>query len=788
MSNTKISVKVPMFKKIAFGIGMLANQMFPAALGVFMVVLLAGFGFDPWMVGVLTFAPRLFDFIIDPIMGFITDNTRSRWGRRRHYVFIGALIMGISFLLMWQIFKENGVYFNFFYFLFFKLFLYLGLTIFSIPFSAMGYEMSDDFHERTQIMAIAQWIGQWSWVIVPWFWIIMYDPTWFENSEVATRTLSIWVGIPCMIFAMIPAFFITAKSTLDETSYKSISIRNIGEIFKNLIHEFKEAFKIEDFKRLCFATFFTFNAFNTVAQFTFFIIVYYLFNGDKAATGIWPAIFGSGGALVTTFIVIPIVAKMSKEIGKKKAFLISQSISILGYILLYFLFIPGKPYLFLIAIPFFSFGIGGLFTTMMSMTADVCDLDELNYGQRREGIFGAIYWWVVKLGFAVAGGLSYAILQLINFDGNLVTQTPETLFWLRFCFSTIPIAGTLTAIYFMWNYGLTEEKLKGIQDELAKRKAPQPSGYGVQSIFSGIDLKGLSKSKLLEKFPTYVNVGIDFESLVTGHLKEKFLETFNKNMYGICFSVYDENQNPRDQISEEQIVKRLQVLVNHSEWIRVFSCTNGHENIPKIAKEMGFNVMMGAWIGKDDGENTKEIQSLIRLINEGFVDMAAVGNEVLFRKDQDEKNLVGYINEVRKNTNGVSISYVGIYNEFIENPNLVDACDQILINCYPFWEGAYIQHASVYLQEMYKKTKDISKGKEIIITETGWPSSGQVIGEAIPSEENQMIYYIESQEWATKAKVKLFYFTSFDETWKYQFEGWAGTSWGLWDVHEKFKF
>jgi GPH family glycoside/pentoside/hexuronide:cation symporter len=469
-NNTNTKVMVPMYKKIAFGIGMLANQMFPAALGVFMVVLLAGFGFDPWMVGFLTFAPRLFDFIIDPIMGFITDNTRSRWGRRRHYVFIGALIMGISFLLMWQIFKENGVYFNFFYFLGFKLCLYLGLTIFSVPFVAMGYEMSDDFHERTQIMAIAQWIGQWAWVIVPWFWIIMYDKELFSNPEVATRTLAIWVGIPCMIFAMVPAFFITSKSTLDETSYKSISIRNIGEIFKNLIHEFKEAFKIADFRKLCFATFYTFNAFNTVAQFTFFIIVYYLFNGNQQSAGIWPAIFGSGGALVTTFLVIPLVVKMAKKIGKKKAFLVSQSISIFGYILLYFLFIPGKPYLFLIAIPFFSFGIGGLFTTMMSMTADVCDVDELHYGQRREGIFGAIYWWVVKLGFAVAGLLSYLILDVINFDGNLATQTPETLFWLRFCFSAIPIAGTLVAIFYMWNYGLTEDKLKEIQEELKARK------------------------------------------------------------------------------------------------------------------------------------------------------------------------------------------------------------------------------------------------------------------------------------------------------------------------------
>jgi len=788
MSNTVKTGKVPMYKKIAFGVGMLANQMFPAALGVFMVVLLAGFGFDPWMVGFLTFAPRLFDFIIDPIMGFITDNTRSKWGRRRHYVFIGALIMGISFLAMWQIFKENGVYFNFFYFLGFKLCLYLGLTIFSVPFVAMGYEMSDDFHERTQIMAISQWIGQWAWVIVPWFWIIMYNQDLFVNPEVATRTLAIWVGIPCMICAMVPAFFITSKSTLNETSFKSISISNIGGIFKDLIHEFKEAFKIADFRKLCFSTFFTFNAFNTVAQFTFFIIVYYLFNGSKEDGGIWAAIFGSGGALVTTFLVIPIVVQMAKKIGKKKAFLISQTISIFGYILLYFLFIPGNPYMFLIAIPFFSFGIGGLFTTMMSMTADVCDLDELNYGQRREGIFGAIYWWVVKFGFAVAGLLSYVILDLINFDGNLAQQAPDTIFWLRFSFSAVPIAGTLTAIFYMWNYGLTEEKLKGIQAELAKRKAPKPSGYGVNSVFSGLDLKGLSKVKLLEKFPSYINTGIDFESLSTDNLKQKFLKTFDKNMYGICFSVFTEDQNPGDQITEEQIVKRLKVLVNHTEWIRVFSCTNGYENIPKIAKEMGFKVMMGAWIGKDKAENRKEIQSLISLCNNGLVDMAAVGNEVLFRGDIDQNTLIGYINEVRKNTNGIAISYVGIYNEFSDYPNLIDACDKILINCYPFWEGAHIEHASVYLQEMYNKTKAIAKGKEVMITESGWPSKGQVVGEAIPSKENLMIYFVESQEWAAQANVKLFYFSSFDESWKVHFEGWAGTSWGLWDVNEKFKF
>ncbi|MCE2962299.1 MAG: MFS transporter [Chitinophagales bacterium] len=787
MSNTKIAVKVPMGQKIAFGLGMLANQMFPAALGIFTVVLVEKLGFSGLLLGLTYFIPKFYDALFDLIMGYVSDNTKSKWGRRRQYVLAGAIILGFSFAAMWQLYAENGVTYNFIYFLIISLVFYSGLTIFSIPYVAMGYEMSDDFHERTNIMATSQLIGQLAWVIAPWFWVIMADKSLFSSSDVAVRTLSVYVAIGCAILAAIPAVFIPSKSSLNE-NYSPIDFKGILNCFGEIKEGLKASIEIKPFRKICIATFLIFNAFQTTAGFSYFIIKYYLFKGNEEGFGLWPTLFGCVGAIITTVLVIPIVARMSKVIGKKKAFLLSQGISIFGYILLWLLFVPGKPYLFLFALPFFSFGIGSLFTLMMSMTSDVIDIDELNTGKRREGTLGAIYWWMVKFGTAVAGLFSGLILSLVAFKSNAPTQTDETMFWLRIFFVGIPILGTLSAIWAMKDYDVDEGKALEVRDLIAKRKAPQPSGYGVNSIFSGIDLKGLSKSKLLEKFPTYINVGIDFESLVTGNLKEQFLKTFNKNMHGICFSVFNETQNPKDLISEEQIVKRLQVLVNHAEWIRVFSCTNGHELIPKIAKEMGFKVMMGAWIGKDEEENAKEIKSLIRLINEGHVDMAAVGNEVLFRKDQDEEKLIVYINEVRKNTNGISISYVGIYNEFIDYPKLVDACDNILINCYPFWEGAHIEHASVYLQEMYNKTKLIAKGKEIIITETGWPSSGQVIGEAIPSVENLMIYYIESQEWAAKARVKLFYFSSFDESWKYHFEGWAGTSWGLWDVNEKFKF
>jgi GPH family glycoside/pentoside/hexuronide:cation symporter len=440
-----------------------------------MVVLVQDLGFPGWMWGILFFLPRVYDSITDPIMGFITDNTRSVWGRRRHYVFAGAVIMGISFVAMWQLHRENSLQYNFMYFLLWSFVFYTGLTVFSVPYVAMGYEMSDDFHERTSIMAVAQWIGQWAWVIAPWFWIVMYDPAWFENADTATRTLSVWVGIFCMILAMIPALFIKGKSTKDDDSLIPLSLKNIGGGLKEIINGFREAFQIRPFRKLCVATFFIFNAFNTVASFSFFIIVYYLFNGDTKVAGVWPTLFGSVGALVTTFAVIPTVAWLSKKMGKKKAFMLSQSISILGYILFWFLFIPGKPYMYFFALPFFSFGIGSLFTLMMSMTADVCDLDELNTGKRREGIFGAIYWWMVKLGFAIAGLLSGFIMSYVGFAPDAETQPEGAVTGLRMFFSIVPIAGTLIAMWIMRDYDVTEERALEIRAAIDRKKAnPNP--------------------------------------------------------------------------------------------------------------------------------------------------------------------------------------------------------------------------------------------------------------------------------------------------------------------------
>ncbi len=785
---TTESGKVPFGKKVAFGLGMLANQMFPAALGIFMVVLVQNLGFPGWMWGVIYFFPRIFDSFTDPVMGFISDNTKSRWGRRRQYVLIGAIIMGVSFALMWQLYADDGVNYNFVYFMFWSFLFYLGLTIFSVPYVAMGYEMSDDFHERTSIMAVAQWIGQWAWVIAPWFWVIMYlngDDGWFETAEEATRTLAIWVGMIFMVVAVVPALFIKSKSTLDE-DYAELSLSNIKNSFTDIKLGFKEALSIKPFRKLCIATFLIFNAFNTVATFTFFIIVYQIFNGDAAAAnaGYWPSLFGCLGALSTTFIVIPIVTRMSRKLGKKNAFIWSQGISIIGYVMLWFLLVRGTPWLFILALPFFSFGIGSLFTLMMSMTSDVIDLDELNTGKRREGIFGAIYWWMVKFGFAIAGALSGIILSIVGFqEGVAATEQEGAIFGLRVFFSGLPILGTAVAMWIMKDYDVTEERAQEISAELKRRKqlkANKGTAYGAgyldQFISAGIDMPDYQKLDLKSK-----DISV-LKSMAASMLKDR--------IHGICFSPYLEGQKADDKISLGQIENQLEIIAPYTLNIRTFSTSMGHDHIPGIARQQGLKTLVGAWISADRERNEQEINCLIDLARDGKVSIAAIGNETLLRGELTEEEIIDYIHRVKSELSelDIPVGYVDTYYEYIKRPRLIDACDVILVNCYPFWEGYHIDDSLLHLRQMHAVIKSRTPIKPIMIAETGWPSKGQTIQKAVPNTVNAIKYFIQTQKWAQENNIDVYYFSAFDESWKAKLEGDLGANWGIWDKNQKLKF
>jgi glucan 1,3-beta-glucosidase len=282
--------------------------------------------------------------------------------------------------------------------------------------------------------------------------------------------------------------------------------------------------------------------------------------------------------------------------------------------------------------------------------------------------------------------------------------------------------------------------------------------------------------------------GADYQGVTEEELVALYRKTLHEGTHGICFSPYVEGQKPGDQLTEAQVHRRMKIIQPYTQWVRSFSCTEGNEWIPRVAKENGLKTLVGAWLGKDDKINQLEIEGLIRVAKAGYVDIAAVGNEVMYRGDLTEDELLAFIDKVKKALPGIPVGYVDAYYEFEHRPRITHACDVILANCYPYWEGCHCDYSLLYIKDMFNKAVRAGKGKRVIISETGWPSQGTSLRAAAPSDENFMKYFINIQRWSKEEGIEVHYFSSFDESWKVGAEGDVGAYWGLWDKDERPKY
>lgn len=299
--------------------------------------------------------------------------------------------------------------------------------------------------------------------------------------------------------------------------------------------------------------------------------------------------------------------------------------------------------------------------------------------------------------------------------------------------------------------------------------------------------------------PTAVGSGFVSESTVRlqvpvllpserAQLDDAMRATLARGIHGMCFSPYLEGQQPGSQISEAQIRTRLAIVQPHTRWVRSFSCTDGHEQTPQVAKSMGLKTLVGAWLGTDAEINEREIAGAIAVARAGYADIVAVGNEVLLREDMDEDALIGYIERVKRALPGLPVGYVDAYFLFEKHSRVTSICDVVMTNCYPFWEGCPREQALPYMQQMLAKTRAAAPGKRVLISETGWPDKGSAFHGAIPGHEAAMQYFVETAAWAAKESIEWFHFAAFDEAWKVGTEGDVGAYWGLWDKDGAPKF
>jgi len=617
---------------------MFVNNLQAAALPAMVVILNLGLGMDVFLVGLIGSIPRVFDALSDPLMGFISDNHRGKWGRRRPFIFAGALLAGLIFAVMWQVpsgyidimgkdpvkqhqiistqtkdakvvenegislkydasrpdatfqlygpqllstrqgadfytdisgfpqiemntklpayqsmrvmiqeaasdqvsvpetwyldldksksqdgkgnlykfktedfkllsgetalsgnqildlesvksigveikgmqdsgsaslasfkFRKHEGFFTkyFIYFLVMSILFFLAYTVYATPFVAFGYEMTPDYHERTRLHAFANTVGQLAWLGVPWFYAIM-SSTLFRDTVHGARTLAVFVGIAVALLGMVPAIFLRERQALEPVVREKKGLwKNMGEFFRGI----GTTFRCKPFVQLCGATFLVFNGFQLGSSFSIYVMIYYLFKGSDLAAG---KLMGWYGMLTSIFTlgVIQFTGWLATRIGKRNTFLITITLSMLGYALKWVGYNPDYPYWLLFATPLVAFGTGSLFTLMGAMISDVCDYDELTTHQRREGVFGAIYWWMVKIGMSLAGLLTGVLLKVSHFDLALGSgQETQTLFLLRVFDVGIPVITSGIALWIIAKYTITENKAYEIRAELESRRA-----------------------------------------------------------------------------------------------------------------------------------------------------------------------------------------------------------------------------------------------------------------------------------------------------------------------------
>jgi GPH family glycoside/pentoside/hexuronide:cation symporter len=463
--------RISWFHRLIYGAGAFVNNLLAAASGGMMIVLNLGFGMDPALVGLLGALPRITDAFTDPVVGYVSDHSRTKWGRRRPFIFWGAIASGLLFILLWQIpdgLSEAGV---FWWFLIGSILFYLAYTVFATPWVALGFELTPDYNERTRLMGTANFTGQLAYVVSPWFlWIMTYEG-FFPTQREGAAGLAVVVALVVMGVGVLPAIFLR-EPMRGVAAGESPSALGAGLVqnLKDFFQGFGTVLKSKPFRLLCAATFLVFNGFMLIASFQFYVIIYYVFGGDQAAGAEYAGYAGTVGA-VATFAVVVFTTWLGTKIGKRKAFMWSTGVSVAGYALKWATYNPEIPWLVVLPAPLLAFGLGGLFTLVPAMLADVVDLDELDTHERREGMFGSIYWWVVKLGLAAALALGGVMLNMTGFDVALGgAQTERTLFLLRVFDVVVPMVFSALAIWAIARFPITEQTARLVREQLEARR------------------------------------------------------------------------------------------------------------------------------------------------------------------------------------------------------------------------------------------------------------------------------------------------------------------------------
>jgi GPH family glycoside/pentoside/hexuronide:cation symporter len=792
--------KLTVTEKFGYGLGDLASNMFWQMFAIFM----AKFYTDVFLLGAATMGTmmlvtRMADAFFDPMIGTIADRTVTRWGHFRPYLVWMALPMAITAVLAFSAPSFGGTARTVYAYVTLMLMMFMYSAI-NIPYSALLGVLTPDSKERTSVTSY-----RFVMALIPVFIIVnatMPLVRYFGGSDTSPygwqMTMAVYAAIAVLLF--FATFALTRERVQPPPKQETSLATDLKDLLRN-----------RPWVVLCgvgIAALTFGNIRNTV---TIYYFDYVVPNGS----GYFGPVMTTGA--IAFILGVMATSPLAKRFGKRNFYLVSMSLTALLTIGFYFV-PPENIKLVWAANTIINFCAAPTAPLVWAMYADTADYSEWKWGRRATGLVFSAASFAQKFGWAIGGAGAGWLLAYFGYLPN-VAQGPRTVHGIVLMMSVIPAIAAVAAVAALWFYEIDEETVKRMSADLAARRgqeepvgaaaavaqSPQPLPFPPEMVTEPaareIQESTMSASKTgpaaeghraapsappepamaTDKSASGARPPPPLSPEQRVALDDEFRSTLAGAVHGLCFSPYREGQAPGSIVSEEQIRSRLEIIRPYTRWVRSFSCTEGHEQTPRIAHELGLKTLVGAWLGTDRAINEREIAGLIEAGRAGHADVVAVGNEVLLREDMSEDELLGYIQRVKQALPGVQVGYVDAYFLFEKHPRITAACDVVLTNCYPFWEGCPREEAIAYMQAMYRRTVAVAGGRKVIISETGWPNTGSAFHGAVPSVEGAMRYFVDTYRWARQDDVEVFYFAAFDEAWKVGAEGDVGAYWGLWD-------
>lgn len=452
--------RIPVSQKVAYGLGavvtIVAVNSVQQLTGLVYVV---GLGVSIVWINWAQAFPRLWDAFVDPFLGSVSDNCRSRFGRRIPFLVVGGLLIGIAFWLLWTVPRSWSKEGMFAYFVVASLFFYSVVPVYAIPHGALGLEMTEDYHEKTSLFAYASFIGNIGAFTLPWVYYLANRPVFGGDAVNGVKWVCLGMSLALTCSALVCAF------VCREGKLKQASVQKPVGFFESFVTTYRNA----TFVRLVAAFVLLIVGFQLVMGFNNFITIFYLYGGDNATASTLMAENGTLWALVGIAGVVP-MTWLSKRLGKRTTVILAFLLIIAGNLSKIVCYNPALPRLTYIPTICLSMGMVFCFSLVNAMIADICDQDELESGIRREGMYFAAYNWWWKVAVSIATVASAYIARWTGFVEGAATQSASTMLWIRVWEIGLPPLLCLLGVALLARYPLTEARAYEIKSLLKERK------------------------------------------------------------------------------------------------------------------------------------------------------------------------------------------------------------------------------------------------------------------------------------------------------------------------------